>query len=195
MEANPPFLGVNWFCPMNVAMRAANVLVGLSAFASELDPALVRASLRCLLQGFGATGRRARGTWLAASFALSDVHAALTPEQRATAKANYTEKIATAGFPAKPDGSKMTYRAAVKTGVVFKDSKNKVAAKQFVAFMLEKENFDKWLILRLLEKFPEGLEKRSRSNREFTISQLYKSEKYLSKFYDVFMQNFGTFLS
>ena len=33
--------------------------------------------------------------------------------QRATAKKNYTELIRTAGFPTKPDGSKMVYRAAV----------------------------------------------------------------------------------
>src|SRR5207253_5121559 len=49
-------------------------------------------------------------------------NAALTEAQRATAKKNYTKLIATAGFPNKPDGSKMIYRAAVKTGVIFKDS-------------------------------------------------------------------------
>ena len=62
---------------------------------------------------------------------------ALTQAQRDEAKANYTQKSATAGFPNKPDGSKMTYRAAVKTGVIFKDAKNKEAAKKFVAFMLD----------------------------------------------------------
>jgi multiple sugar transport system substrate-binding protein len=64
----------------------------------------------------------------------------LTQAQRDAAKANYTEKIATAGFPNRPDGSKMTYRAAVKTGVIFKAAKNKAAAKQFVAFMLDEAN-------------------------------------------------------
>jgi multiple sugar transport system substrate-binding protein len=64
----------------------------------------------------------------------------LTEAQRATAKKNYTELIATAGFPTKPDGTKFTYRAAVKTGVVFKDAKNKDAAKKFVAFLLEDAN-------------------------------------------------------
>ena len=34
----------------------------------------------------------------------------------------------------------MTYRAAVKTGVIFKDAKNKAAAKKFVAFMLDEAN-------------------------------------------------------
>ncbi len=64
----------------------------------------------------------------------------LTPEQRAQAKKNYEELIATAGFPNKPDGSKMVYRAAVKTGVVFEAAKNKKRAKEFVAFMLEEDN-------------------------------------------------------
>ena len=64
----------------------------------------------------------------------------LTEAQRATAKKNYTELIATAGFPTKPDGTKFTYRAAVKTGVVFKDAKNKDAAKKFVSFLLEDAN-------------------------------------------------------
>ena len=69
---------------------------------------------------------------------LDDMNnATLTEAQRATAKANYTEKIATAGFPNKPDGTKMTYRAAVKTGVIFKDAKNKALAKKFLAFLLD----------------------------------------------------------
>jgi multiple sugar transport system substrate-binding protein len=64
----------------------------------------------------------------------------LTQAQRDAAKANYEQKIATAGFPNKPDGSKMTYRAAVKTGVIFKAAKNKDAAKKFVSFLLEDAN-------------------------------------------------------
>ena len=64
----------------------------------------------------------------------------LTPEQRATAKDNYENRIATAGFPAKPDGSKMIYRAAVKTGVIFKAAKNKDAARKFVGFLLDEKN-------------------------------------------------------
>jgi multiple sugar transport system substrate-binding protein len=63
----------------------------------------------------------------------------LTPEQRATAKKNYYELIRTSGFPNKPDGSKMVYRAAVKTGVVFAESKNKKRAKEFVNFFLQAE--------------------------------------------------------
>jgi multiple sugar transport system substrate-binding protein len=64
----------------------------------------------------------------------------LTPEQRATAKKNYEENIATAGFPKKPDGSPMIYRAAVKVGVIFENSKNKKRAKEFVAFMMQDDN-------------------------------------------------------
>jgi multiple sugar transport system substrate-binding protein len=72
---------------------------------------------------------------------LDDMNnATLTEAQRTQARKNYTELIATAGFPNKPDGSKMTYRAAVKTGVIFKAAKNKDAAKKFVAFMLEDAN-------------------------------------------------------
>jgi len=86
---------------------------------------------------------------------LDDMNnAALTPEQRATAKANYTEKIRTAGFPNKPDGGKMVYRTAVKTGVVFKEAKNKVAAKQFVSFLLEEENLTPYVEGALGRWFP-----------------------------------------
>jgi multiple sugar transport system substrate-binding protein len=67
-------------------------------------------------------------------------NATLTDAQRATAKENYEKKIATAGFPNKPDGSKMTYRAAVKTGVIFKAAKNMDGAKKFVSFILEDAN-------------------------------------------------------
>jgi multiple sugar transport system substrate-binding protein len=78
----------------------------------------------------------------------------LTEAQRATAKANYTEKIATAGFPNKPDGSKMVYRAAVKTGVIFKDAKNKAMAKNFVAFMLDEANLTPYVEGSLGRWFP-----------------------------------------
>ncbi|MFO1415181.1 MAG: ABC transporter substrate-binding protein [Burkholderiales bacterium] len=64
----------------------------------------------------------------------------LKPEEREQAKKNYYELIATTGFPNKPDGSPMTYRAAVKTGVVFEGAKNKKRAKEFVAFLLQEEN-------------------------------------------------------
>ncbi len=78
----------------------------------------------------------------------------LTAEQRAQAKKNYEELIATAGFPNKPDGSKMVYRAAIKTGVVFSGAKNKALAKQFVAFLLQDENLTPYVEGSLGRWFP-----------------------------------------
>lgn len=79
---------------------------------------------------------------------------ALTPEQRAQAKKNYEENIATAAFPDKPDGSKMVYRAAVKTGVVFADARHKALAKQFVTFLLQDENLTPYVEGSLGRWFP-----------------------------------------
>jgi multiple sugar transport system substrate-binding protein len=81
-------------------------------------------------------------------------NASLTPEQREEAKKNYTERIRTAGFPNKPDGSKMVYRTAVKTGVVFKEAKNKARAKEFVAFLLQEENLTPYVEGSLGRWFP-----------------------------------------
>jgi multiple sugar transport system substrate-binding protein len=78
----------------------------------------------------------------------------LTPEQREEAKKNFTERIRTAGFPNKPDGSKMVYRTAVKTGVVFKDAKNKARAKEFVSFLLQEENLTPYVEGSLGRWFP-----------------------------------------
>ncbi len=77
---------------------------------------------------------------IAAKWLDDSVNPTLTEAQRATAKKNYGENIATAGFPNKPDGSKMQYRAAVKVGVIFKEAKQKALAKQFVTFMLDEKN-------------------------------------------------------
>ena len=79
---------------------------------------------------------------------------ALKPEQRADAKKNYTELIRTAGFPDKPDGGKMVYRSAVKTGVIFKDAKNKARAKEFVTFLLQEENLTPYVEGALGRWFP-----------------------------------------
>ena len=79
---------------------------------------------------------------------------ALKPEERATAKKNYYELIRTAGFPNKPDGSKMQYRSAVKTGVIFKDAKHKALAKEFVKFLLEEENLTPYVEGSLGRWFP-----------------------------------------
>jgi multiple sugar transport system substrate-binding protein len=81
-------------------------------------------------------------------------NATLTAEQRAQAKKNYDELIATAGFPNKPDGSKMVYRAAIKTGVVFEGAKNKKRAKEFVQFILQDENLTPYVEGSLGRWFP-----------------------------------------
>jgi multiple sugar transport system substrate-binding protein len=81
-------------------------------------------------------------------------NATLTPEQRATAKKNYEENIATSGFPKKPDGSPMIYRAAVKVGVIFEGAKNKKRAKEFVAFLLQDENLQPYVEGSLGRWFP-----------------------------------------
>lgn len=67
-------------------------------------------------------------------------NAALKAEDRAQAKRNYDELIATAAFPRKPDNTPFVYRAAVKTAVVFEQSKNQKRAKEFMAFMMQDEN-------------------------------------------------------
>lgn len=86
---------------------------------------------------------------------LDDIdNATLTPDQRATAKKNYYELIATSGFPLKPDGTKMIYRSAVKTGVIFKDAKKKELAKNFVTFMLAEENLTPYVEGSLGRWFP-----------------------------------------
>jgi multiple sugar transport system substrate-binding protein len=86
---------------------------------------------------------------------LDDMNnATLTAEQREEAKKNYTERIRTAGFPSKPDGTKMVYRTAVKTGVIFKDAKNKARAKEFVSFLLQEENLTPYVEGSLGRWFP-----------------------------------------
>ena len=91
---------------------------------------------------------------IAAKWLDDSNNAALKPEEREIAKKNYTERIRTAGFPNKPDGSKMVYRAAVKVGVVFNQAKNKARAKDFVAFLLQDENLTPYVEGSLGRWFP-----------------------------------------
>ncbi|HVR64376.1 MAG TPA: ABC transporter substrate-binding protein [Polyangia bacterium] len=81
-------------------------------------------------------------------------NASLPAEQRATAKKNYEENIVLTGFPHRPDGSKMFYRAAVKTGVIFEASKNKKLAKDFVTFLMQPENLQPYVEGALGRWFP-----------------------------------------
>ncbi len=86
---------------------------------------------------------------------LDDMNnASLTAEQRAEAKKNYEENIATAGFPNRPNGQPMVYRTAVKTGVVFNEARNKARAKEFVAFLLQEENLTPYVEGALGRWFP-----------------------------------------
>ncbi len=86
---------------------------------------------------------------------LDDMNnAALKPEDREIARKNYTERIRTASFPTKPDGSKMVYRAAIKTGVVLNQAKNKARAKEFVAVLLQEENLTPYIEGSLGRWFP-----------------------------------------
>ena len=81
-------------------------------------------------------------------------NATLTAEQRAQARKNYDELIATAGWPIKPDGTKFVYRTAVKTGVIFEAAKNKKRAKEFVAFLMQDENLQPYVEGSLGRWFP-----------------------------------------
>ncbi len=103
----------------------------------------------------------------------------LTPEQQAKARKNYSELIRTAGFPKKPDGSTMVYRAAVKTGVIFKDAKNKEAAKKFVSFMLEPENLTPYVEGSLGRWFP--------VMKEAQQSPFWNADKHRKAVHDQFM--------
>jgi multiple sugar transport system substrate-binding protein len=91
---------------------------------------------------------------IAAKWLDDSNNAALKPEERELAKKNYTERIRTAGFPNKPDGSKMVYRTAVKTGVIFNQAKNKVRAKEFVTFLMQEENLTPYVEGSLGRWFP-----------------------------------------
>src|SRR5450432_3424804 len=62
---------------------------------------------------------------IAAKWFEDSTNQTLTPEQRAAGKKAYEELILTTGFPKKPDGTPMKYRASIKVGVIFADSKNK----------------------------------------------------------------------
>ena len=82
----------------------------------------------------------------------------LTQEERDQALKNYNELIGTAGFPTKPDGTPVQYRAAVKTGVIFAGAQNIPRAKEFVAFLLKDENLTPYVEGSLGRWFPVTVE-------------------------------------
>ncbi len=110
---------------------------------------------------------------------------ALTDAQRETAKKNYYDLISTAGFPNKPDGSKMIYRAAIKTGVIFKEAKNKAAAKQFVSFFLDEANLTPYVEGSLGRWFP--------VTKAAQQSPFWKGDKHRLAVYNQFMNGTTTF--
>jgi multiple sugar transport system substrate-binding protein len=110
---------------------------------------------------------------------------ALTQAQRDEAKKNYTENIATAGFPNKPDGSKMKYRAAVKTGVIFKEAKHKDLAKQFVSFLLQEDNLTPYVEGSLGRWFP--------VTKAGQASPFWKKDPHRLDVYNQFMSGTTTF--
>jgi multiple sugar transport system substrate-binding protein len=116
---------------------------------------------------------------IAAKWLDDSINSSLTEAQRETAKKNYEQLIATSGFPNKPDGSKMVYRAAVKTGVIFKDAKHKDAAKKFVAFLLDEANLTPYVHGALGRWFP--------VTKNAQQSPFWKSDPHRTAVYNQFM--------
>ncbi|MCG2594161.1 ABC transporter substrate-binding protein [Ramlibacter sp. XY19] len=117
---------------------------------------------------------------------LDDMNnASLTDAQRAEAKKNYTELIATGAFPDKPDGTKMKYRAAVKTGVIFKNAKNMKRAKEFVGFLLQEENLTPYVEGSLGRWFP--------VTKAGQQSAFWKNDPHRLTVYNQFMAGTSTF--
>ncbi|MBI3710995.1 MAG: carbohydrate ABC transporter substrate-binding protein [Proteobacteria bacterium] len=117
---------------------------------------------------------------------LDDMNnAALTAAEREQAKKNYSELIATAGFPNKPDGKPMVYRAAVKVGAIFSDSKNKKRAKEFVAFLLQEDNLTPYVEGSLGRWFPVT---KAGQQRPF-----WQQDRHRKTVYDQFMAGTVTF--
>ena len=57
-------------------------------------------------------------------------------------------------WPDKPDGRPIEYVASIKTAVIFKNAKNKAAAKEFMRFFLQPENLGPHLEGSLARWFP-----------------------------------------
>src|SRR5712664_832276 len=103
----------------------------------------------------------------------------LTAEQRAAGRKAYDELIATSGFPKKPDGSPMTYRTAVKVGVIFEASKNKARAREFLKFLMEEDNLRPYVEGALGRWFP--------VTKESQKSPFWQADRHRKAVYDQFM--------
>lgn len=69
-------------------------------------------------------------------------------------KSVYREKMVTIEWPDKPDGRPIEYTTSIKTAVIFKQSKNKALAKEFMKFFLEPANLGPYLEGSLARWFP-----------------------------------------
>jgi len=66
----------------------------------------------------------------------------------------YMEKMVTMEWPDKPDGRPIEYTTSIKTAVIFKNSKNKALAKEFMKFFLQPDNLGPYLEGSLARWFP-----------------------------------------
>jgi multiple sugar transport system substrate-binding protein len=66
----------------------------------------------------------------------------------------YWQRMVTMEWPDKPDGRPIEYAASIKTALIFKQSKNKEAAKEFMRFFLKPENLGPQLEGALARWFP-----------------------------------------
>ena len=82
-----------------------------------------------------------------------------------------------------PTARKMVYRAAVKTGVIFKDAKNKAAAKEFVAFLLDEANLTPYVEGSLGRWFP--------VTKAAQQSAFWKADPHRLAVYNQFMSRHG----
>jgi multiple sugar transport system substrate-binding protein len=118
---------------------------------------------------------------------LDDMNnATLTAEQRAQAKRNYEELIATAQWPNKPDGKPATYLAAVKLAVAFAGAKNEKRAREFLAFMMEEANLTPYTEGALGRWYPVT---KAAADRDFWT----KEDKHRKAVSDQFRAGTGTF--
>jgi multiple sugar transport system substrate-binding protein len=116
---------------------------------------------------------------IAAKWFEDSTNETLTAEQRAAGKKAYEELILTTGFPKKPDGSTMVYRASIKVGVVFTESKNKARAKEFVRFLMDEENLRPYVEGALGRWFP--------VTKEGQKSPFWQADRHRKAVYNQFM--------
>jgi multiple sugar transport system substrate-binding protein len=118
---------------------------------------------------------------------LDDMNnATLNAEQRAQAKRNYEELIATAQWPNKPDGKPANYLAAIKLAVAFAGAKNEKRAREFLAFMMEEANLTPYTEGALGRWYPVT---KAAADRDFWT----KEDKHRKAVSDQFRAGTGTF--